>query len=350
MIEQPMLGEIGFRTLFEARVYASTGLGANINRAEVMVTNRCNFKCSYCKMSIHRKKGLWDMSRSEIGDIILRLCQHGCRTIRFTGGEPLLWPLLERVVDTCAMLGFNSIAVSTNGYASLETLKDLVSAGVNDFSISLDACCASDGNMISGIPGSWDVVTESIRHLSKLAYVTVGVVLTDANILYATQIVQLAHNLGVADIRLIPASSQCGDKQMLFSTLPVLELEPEILAAHPILRYRVNQAKAGATIRGLHGEVPNSPACGLVLDDLIISQGRHYPCPIYFREGGAPIGDFNSSFREQRLHWYRTHRTATDAICQHQCLDVCRQYNARHTAVHGLPSHPRWMVPFQGKD
>ena len=43
------------------------------------------------------------------------------------------------------------IAISTNGSAPMKCYTRLIEAGVNDFSISLDACCASTGDAIAGV-------------------------------------------------------------------------------------------------------------------------------------------------------------------------------------------------------
>ena len=58
------------------------------------------------------------------------------------------------------------IAISTNGYSDIQLYKELISLGVNDFSISLDACCSSVGDMMAGnIKGSWNKVIKNIKEL-----------------------------------------------------------------------------------------------------------------------------------------------------------------------------------------
>ena len=45
----------------------------------------------------------------------------------------------------------------------------MVDCGVNDFSVSLDACCAEDGDhMAGGVKGSWDKVIENIEKIPEL--------------------------------------------------------------------------------------------------------------------------------------------------------------------------------------
>jgi hypothetical protein len=55
--------------------------------------------------------------------------------------------------------------------------------------------------------------------------------------------------------------------------------------------------------------------------------GHHYPCIIYLREAGKPIGRMSKSARRERLRWYGTHDSHKDPICRKNCLDVCVAYN-----------------------
>jgi len=75
-----------------------------------------------------------------------------------------------------------------------------------------------------------------------------------------------------------------------------------------------------------------------MLDDMAILKGKHYPCIIYMREQGTPVGivDINlepaeaiKKIRRERENWIQTHNTHLDPICQKNCLDVCVDYNNR---------------------
>ena len=59
----------------------------------------------------------------------------------------MLYKWLPELVSHAADVGVEKIAISTNGSASLRRYEDLIARGVNDFSISLDACCGSFGSM-----------------------------------------------------------------------------------------------------------------------------------------------------------------------------------------------------------
>ena len=223
--------------------------------------------------------------------------------------------------------GIEFIAISTNGSADRSMYKDLIYCGANDFSISLDACCASTGDSIAGVKGSWEKVVKNIRWISKRVYTTVGIVLIDNNVDGEIEdIVEYADSLGVSDIRIIPAA-QTGT-QMKGSII----ISKEILDRHPILRYRIKNYKKDIPFRGLRET--DSHHCALVLDDMAASHGKHYPCIIYMREYGKNIGHINKHMRADRLLWYQSVDTHTDPICKISCLDVCREYNNRYEYFH----------------
>jgi hypothetical protein len=159
----------------------------------------------------------------------------------------------------------------------------------------------------------------NLAALSKLTYVTVGIVLTEQNVKEAGQTIKLVHDLGVADIRIIPAAQW---KPELTETL---DLSSAILDAHPILKYRLDRAGKGENIRSI--SPTDTTKCPLVLDDMAVLKGYHYSCVIYMREWGDPIGLLDSEVRVQREKWYEQHNTHLDPICQANCLDVCVAYN-----------------------
>ena len=115
----------------------------------------------------------------------------------------------------------------------------MLEAGVNDFSISLDACCASFAKKMSGGLAVIDNISENIKWLAGKTYVTVGVVLTNENYGEINNIVKFADQLGVADIRIISAA------QENFLMEAAMSIENDILDRHPILKFRVNNIRNG---------------------------------------------------------------------------------------------------------
>ena len=215
--------------------------------------------------------------------------------------------------------GVKRLAVSSNGSHPLARYLELIDLGVTDFSISLDACCATFGDKAAGITGHWGQVVSNIKALAKRVYTTVGMVLTEQNASQVVDLVKFAHSLGVADIRLIPAA-QSSDMIAGLENIPA-----DILAAHPILCYRVCNMLAGRPVRGL--AATDCRRCHLVQDDSIVAGDSHYPCPIYLREQGAAIGKISNFMRAERVAWFERHDTHADPICKKNCLDICADYN-----------------------
>jgi molybdenum cofactor biosynthesis enzyme MoaA len=263
-----------------------------------------------------------DISKIDAQNIIDLWVRAGLKNIRFSGGEPTLWNGLASLIEYVKSLGVKRIALSTNGSAPLRIYRRLISAGVDDISVSLDACCATVGEkMCGGIRGAWDRVVETMRSISQLTYLTVGVVVNDQNLAGVAETIKLADSLGVADIRIIP-SAQYGP------TIPgICSLDQAIVERHPILKYRLDNLLTGRPFRGLSAN--DSKSCYLVRDDMAACGGYHFPCIIYLREGGDPIGKIGPQMREEREAWYANHDTHRDPICKNNCLDVCVDYNNR---------------------
>lgn len=62
-------------------------------------------------------------------------------------------------------------------------------------------------------------------------------------------------------------------------------------------------------------------------DDSVVAGYQHFPCIIYLREGGEPIGKIGPNMRQERVDWMKKHDTLSDPICKANCLDVCRRYS-----------------------
>lgn len=320
------LEDIGFYTLSDARAkFVAENYEKQILpiiRCEIIITNKCNFSCPYCR-------GI-DCEETDLKTIKYTMIElKNIINIRFSGGEPTLHPDIEEMVKIAKLMGVKRIAISTNGSLPFEKYKTLVDLGVNDFSISLDACCASTGDMMTGgIEGSWNIVTENIKRLSEITYVTVGIVITEDNISEVNDIITFADSLGVSDIRVIP-SAQYNKFLRELKTL-----DPKFYENRPILKYRVENASVNGHVRGLLDN--DTQKCPLVLDDIAVMGDYHYPCIIYMREKGELIGkisDGRKKINEDRISWFKTHQTHLDPICKKNCLDVCIEYNNKCNAA-----------------
>ncbi len=133
---------------------AATGLlgdalGRPLRDLRISVTDRCNFRCSYCM-----PKSIFDkdypylphsalLSFEEITRLANRFVDHGVQKIRLTGGEPLLRKNLEILIEQLAALRTTEgrpldITLTTNGSLLERKAKALKAAGLQRVTVSLD--------------------------------------------------------------------------------------------------------------------------------------------------------------------------------------------------------------------
>ena len=318
------LETIGFYTLSDDRALHVSAVSP-MQRCEMILTDKCNFRCPYCRGLRADCKG--DMDPDLALETLERWCDDGLQNVRFSGGEPLTYRNLFDLVWYCRHRAVKHIAISSNGSFPLGDYEALIRYGVNDFSISLDACCASYADRMAGVSGKWERVTSNIREIAKRVYTTVGVVLTEENAPQVCEIVKFAHDLGVADIRIIPAAQE---GNMIEG---VEKIPQEILDAHPILKYRVNNLLQGIPVRGI--QEYDTHTCYMALDDSVVAGNHHYPCVIYLREQGEPIGRIGPNMRGERVAWVAQHDTHKDPICKKNCLDVCCAHSNKCESYRG---------------
>ena len=107
----------------------------------ISVTDRCNFRCVYCMP----EEGVPFLPRQEIltFEEIARVARvaHdlGVRSVRFTGGEPLLRHHVADLVAMVAEAGFDDLALTTNGTSLATLAPDLAGAGLRRVNISCDS-------------------------------------------------------------------------------------------------------------------------------------------------------------------------------------------------------------------
>ncbi|HEY0614006.1 MAG TPA: GTP 3',8-cyclase MoaA [Candidatus Elarobacter sp.] len=127
-----------------------------ITYLRVSVTDRCNLRCVYCMP----EEGLpWIpkpniLSFEEITTIVRAAAGIGVRSIRLTGGEPLIRRDLDQLVAMIAAVpGIDDIALSTNGLLLQQQAPALAAAGLRRVNISLDTLHDDRFTAIARRPG-----------------------------------------------------------------------------------------------------------------------------------------------------------------------------------------------------
>jgi len=141
--------------------------GRVIHDLRVSITDRCNYKCVYCRT------GEMGAQYPELGiDDYLRLIKLfvslGITKVRLTGGEPLLRRGLVDLVRQISALRTLAgepldLALTTNGHLLDELAAPLKAAGLNRVTVSMDAVDAPTFERITRVPGSYQAVLAGVR-------------------------------------------------------------------------------------------------------------------------------------------------------------------------------------------
>ena len=105
----------------------------------VSLTDRCDFACIYCRP--HKSDG-YARERLDADAIVTMakgLARSGVARVRFTGGEPLLRRDVVDIVARVAAVGFEDLALTTNGSRLAKLARPLREAGLRRITISLDS-------------------------------------------------------------------------------------------------------------------------------------------------------------------------------------------------------------------
>lgn len=107
----------------------------------VSITDRCQLRCRYCMpdggVPLCGSDGI--LSYEEITSLVACLREEfGLAKVRITGGEPLVRPEMERLIESMAKLDIPDLAMTTNALRLAELAPRLKRAGLGRVNISLD--------------------------------------------------------------------------------------------------------------------------------------------------------------------------------------------------------------------
>lgn len=182
--------------------------GRTMTYLRLSVTDRCNFRCTYCSpASWGGKKDL--LTPEEFERIVSVFARMGIRRVRLTGGEPLIRPDIVEVSRRIAALpGVERVAITTNA-SHLERLAvPLREAGVTQLNISLDTLSETTFRRISK-QGDFPSILRGIDAAAGAGYASLKlnvVVMRGVNDTEAPELISHAHARGMVPrfIELMP--------------------------------------------------------------------------------------------------------------------------------------------------
>jgi GTP 3',8-cyclase len=141
--------------------------GRDITDLRIAITDRCNYKCVYCRTG--NEGALYaELPFSDYLRMIRIMVSLGITKVRITGGEPLLRHGIVEFVRGLSRLKTAAgkapdIAVTTNGHLLAEMAEPLHQAGLGRVTVSMDAVEAGTFARITRVPNSFETVLAGVR-------------------------------------------------------------------------------------------------------------------------------------------------------------------------------------------
>lgn len=152
-------------------------LGRPIRDLRISVTDRCNFRCTYCMpkevfgedYAFLPKDEL--LSFEEIEQFARIFAQLGVKKLRITGGEPLMRKDIARLIERLFKIeGIEDIGLTTNAVLLRQHGKALYDAGLRRLNISLDALDPEIFGEINGRGVKPDFILKNIDYAQQLGF------------------------------------------------------------------------------------------------------------------------------------------------------------------------------------
>jgi molybdenum cofactor biosynthesis enzyme MoaA len=327
--------------------------GFPLHRVTVFLSYGCNLRCPYCKTIARtprelarapQKRGVFSVEH--FGHVLDVLGEGPIEHLHLTGGEASLVPGVVDMVREAKRRGVRCVSMTTNGTAGAARYLALVEAGLGELRFSIDAGDAELGAQLTGAASvAWSKSVEALRAVAAArdagaaVRVLANTVVGRANRVALGGIVRFLLGLGADDVKLITdvdLKAELAD----FPQLPTVRADLEAVLAGaprdalPLLRRKVATVFATDAI-GLDdaqaaGRALGTWRCFIPLSERTLDTQAYYPCSVYLREGGAPIGRVDESAQVQReasARWVREHDCRADAICRAYCLHCTRGFN-----------------------
>ena len=152
----------------EAAVRLRDKFGRSITDLRVSITDRCNYKCVYCRTGSEGAQ-FAELAMEDYLRMIRVFVSLGIQKVRLTGGEPLLRKGIVSLVERLAELRASAtgdpldIAITTNGHLLAQMADPLAQAGLSRITVSMDAVDSATFARITRVAGSFEKVLAGLR-------------------------------------------------------------------------------------------------------------------------------------------------------------------------------------------
>lgn len=327
-----------------------------LHRLTIFLTYACNLDCPYCKTIARTAEELRlfpQKAHQFTLETFERLLQSQedapIRHLHFTGGEATLVRDLPRMVRLAKETGLEHVSITSNGTMPARCYEALIDSGMDEIRISVDAREAGMGALLTGRRHAWSASVDNLRLLSTMRarrsdfFLIANTVISSLNRRETLEIVRFLMALNVQDIKLIMVVQEKGSLGDFSEAEVILQEIERVLRdypshAFPLLRRKIRTIFDSEAI-GLT-DVPSAQRadwrCYIPLTERTVDSDNYYPCSVYLREGGMPLGRLDDPApvqREKTARFVREGKCLDDSICQQYCLHCTKNYNIAANAA-----------------
>jgi SynChlorMet cassette radical SAM/SPASM protein ScmF len=142
--------------------------GYYLNTIYFYLTEGCNLKCRHCWIAPKHEKGEPEFPTLDFElfkDIITQGKELGMSGVKLTGGEPLIHPDIDKILDYIAEQDLRLI-IETNGVKCTPKIVKKIMKCNNPFvSVSIDGVDSETHEWVRGVPGCFDAAWNGARNL-----------------------------------------------------------------------------------------------------------------------------------------------------------------------------------------
>jgi len=178
---------------------------SKIKKTVIIVGYQCNNRCQFCNDA--NKRELPNKTTEQIKKEMIRARNNGTTYLELIGGETTIRPDALELVSFAKNLGFQTIAMSTNGRMSsyLEFTKKMIKAGLTDIVFSIHGHQAKIHDDLTQSPGSFNQLLKGLNNFKKLGFKKIGsnTTIVKQNYKHLPQIGQFIYQQGIRNSEFI---------------------------------------------------------------------------------------------------------------------------------------------------
>jgi len=314
------------------------------HRITLFVTYKCNLNCVYCK-TIHKPEHTksTEMNLEHFKQFLSQLSVKPVKHIHFTGGEATLVSDLPAMVRLARQQGI-LCSTTSNGMSDQSVYQKLIKAGLTEIRFSVDSHEPAEFNKIVRHPAAYTQVIKNIKYIThlrdhnqKTPFVIINMCIGKRNRRNLPELVAKSLALNPDDLKLITMVQSRNDQWDFEEQSQILKEIKHILSKYspqqfPLLRLKLKTLFSAESI-GLKDLQSKQlfRKCFIPLTERTADSKFYYPCSVYLRERGEPLGrldqDDLKTQQQKIVEFVQAENCLDDPICKEYCINCCKNFN-----------------------